>query len=98
MAKHKVNIMGQYLKTNEEIGYVITDVDKTYHDDLKKELKSIKNTIKFRVLYWSTYFIGRYGVVNRTALESYEEAGSRETGECWVTRKGINFFEGFYVA
>jgi D-3-phosphoglycerate dehydrogenase len=51
MAKHKVNIMGQYLKTNEEIGYVITDVDKTYHDDLKKELKSIKNTIKFRVLY-----------------------------------------------
>lgn len=51
LAKHKINIVGQYLKTNEEIGYVITDIDKEYSQDVRKELKAIEHTIKFRVLY-----------------------------------------------
>jgi D-3-phosphoglycerate dehydrogenase len=51
LAKHNINIMGQYLKTNEEIGYVITDIEKAYHDEVRKELKEVKHTIKFRVLY-----------------------------------------------
>ncbi|WMN06951.1 phosphoglycerate dehydrogenase [Marivirga arenosa] len=50
-AKHEINIAGQYLKTNEKIGYVITDIEKAYSDDLIKELRAIDNTIKFRVLY-----------------------------------------------
>jgi D-3-phosphoglycerate dehydrogenase len=51
LANSSLNIVGQYLKTNEEIGYVITDVDKNYDQDVIKELKGIKGTIRFRVLY-----------------------------------------------
>ena len=46
-----INIVGQYLKTNETIGYVITDIDKVYDKDVIKALRKIENTIKFRVLY-----------------------------------------------
>ncbi|MCB0310967.1 MAG: phosphoglycerate dehydrogenase, partial [Bdellovibrionales bacterium] len=51
LAKNKINILGQYLKTNEEVGYVITDVDKRYNKRVIEELGRIKNTIRFRVLY-----------------------------------------------
>lgn len=51
LAQHQINILGQYLKTNEEIGYVITDIDKEYSKDVIKDLKDIENTIKFRILY-----------------------------------------------
>ncbi|MCS6968707.1 MAG: phosphoglycerate dehydrogenase [Cytophagales bacterium] len=51
LAKHQINIVGQYLKTNEKIGYVITDIDKAYNKDVIRDLKAIENTIKFRVLY-----------------------------------------------
>ena len=51
LAKHKINVEGQYLKTNEKIGYVITDVNKKYSKEVLKELANIPNTIKFRVLY-----------------------------------------------
>ncbi|MDQ3394477.1 MAG: phosphoglycerate dehydrogenase [Bacteroidota bacterium] len=51
LAKHNINIMGQYLKTNEHIGYVITDIDKTYYKVVIKDLKNIEQTIKFRILY-----------------------------------------------
>jgi len=51
LANHQINILGQYLKTNEEIGYVITDIDKEYSKDVITDLRGIENTIKFRVLY-----------------------------------------------
>jgi D-3-phosphoglycerate dehydrogenase len=51
LADHQINIVGQYLKTNEVIGYVITDIDKEYDKDVIKALRSIDHTIKFRVLY-----------------------------------------------
>jgi D-3-phosphoglycerate dehydrogenase len=51
LASHNLNIVGQYLKTNEKIGYVITDINKDYGDDVIKELKKINGTIRFRVLY-----------------------------------------------
>lgn len=51
LAEHGINIVGQYLKTNETIGYVITDIDKNYQEDVVKDLKMIKGTIRFRVLY-----------------------------------------------
>jgi D-3-phosphoglycerate dehydrogenase len=46
-----INIVGQYLKTNENIGYVITDVDKQYNEKVLEELKKIEDTIRFRILY-----------------------------------------------
>ena len=51
LAEHSINIVGQYLKTDEMIGYVITDIDKNYDDSVISELKKIKATIRFRVLY-----------------------------------------------
>ncbi len=51
LANHHINILGQYLKTNEQIGYVITDIDKEYDKNLIKDLKEIEHTIKFRALY-----------------------------------------------
>ncbi|MDH4059050.1 MAG: phosphoglycerate dehydrogenase, partial [Cyclobacteriaceae bacterium] len=51
LADHNINIVGQYLKTNESIGYVITDIDKEYDKDVIKTLRGIEHTIKFRVLY-----------------------------------------------
>ncbi len=50
-AKYKINIEGQYLKTNEFIGYVITDVNSASKDSLVKELRDINGTIRVRVLY-----------------------------------------------
>lgn len=50
-AKHGVNITGQYLKTSDKIGYVITDITKDYSDEIIQELRNIEQTIKFRMLY-----------------------------------------------
>ncbi len=51
LVKHGANIVGQYLKTNEEVGYVIIDVNKAYNQQLLDELKHIEPTIWFRALY-----------------------------------------------
>ncbi|MGC1242986.1 MAG: phosphoglycerate dehydrogenase [Chryseosolibacter sp.] len=51
LADHDINIVGQYLKTNESIGYVITDINKDYDKDVIAKLRTIDNTIKFRMLY-----------------------------------------------
>jgi D-3-phosphoglycerate dehydrogenase / 2-oxoglutarate reductase len=51
LANNGINIMGQYLKTTESIGYVITDINKEYNKDLIKDLRDIEHTIKFRILY-----------------------------------------------
>ncbi|MEO6508820.1 MAG: phosphoglycerate dehydrogenase, partial [Patescibacteria group bacterium] len=51
MAAHKINIEEQYLKTNENVGYVITDINKNYDPKVIEVLKKIPGTIKFRVLY-----------------------------------------------
>jgi D-3-phosphoglycerate dehydrogenase len=50
-AKHKINIVGQYLMTNPSIGYVITDVSDVYDKKVLKALKQIDHTIKFRIVY-----------------------------------------------
>jgi D-3-phosphoglycerate dehydrogenase len=51
LAENNINILGQYLKTNETVGYVITDIDKSKSKKLEAALKDIPNTIKFRILY-----------------------------------------------
>ncbi len=50
-AKHNINILAQYLKTNEQVGYVITDIAKIYDKEVLNELKEIPGTIRFRTLY-----------------------------------------------
>lgn len=51
LAGHDINIAGQYLKTNESIGYVITDINKQYDKEVISKLRAIEHTIKFRMLY-----------------------------------------------
>ena len=51
LASYNMNITGQYLSTDPEVGYVITDLDKEYNKAVIKALKNIEHTIKFRVLY-----------------------------------------------
>lgn len=51
IAQHNLNIIGQFLKTNEQIGYMILAVDKEYDSTVIKDLKNIEHTIRFRVLY-----------------------------------------------
>lgn len=50
-AKNNINITGQYLKTNEHIGYVIVDIDKNYTEEFIQEVKDVEGTIRFRMLY-----------------------------------------------
>jgi D-3-phosphoglycerate dehydrogenase len=47
----KINVLGQYLKTNEAIGYVVLDVDKKLSKNAAELLRSVKGTVKVRLLY-----------------------------------------------
>ena len=51
LSKHKINILAQYLKTNDEIGYVVLDVDKQLSNRALQLLREVKETIKVRMLY-----------------------------------------------
>jgi len=51
LSKHKINILGQYLKTNDAIGYVVLDVNKNLSNNASELLKKVKGTIKVRILY-----------------------------------------------
>lgn len=46
---HGINIEAQYLGTNEQIGYVVTDVDK-FQEDCEEEIRKIPHTIRLRVI------------------------------------------------
>ncbi|RYY50725.1 MAG: phosphoglycerate dehydrogenase [Chitinophagaceae bacterium] len=51
LSKNNINILAQYLKTNDSIGYVVLDVDKSLSKNAMDLLKSVKETIKVRMLY-----------------------------------------------
>jgi D-3-phosphoglycerate dehydrogenase / 2-oxoglutarate reductase len=46
-----INILGQYLKTNEAIGYVILDIDTRLSKEAFAILREIKGTLKTRMVY-----------------------------------------------
>ncbi|ASZ15028.1 phosphoglycerate dehydrogenase [Chitinophaga pendula] len=47
----KINVLGQYLKTNDRIGYVVLDVDMELSQEALALLKEVNHTIKTRILY-----------------------------------------------
>lgn len=51
LSRNNINILGQYLKTNDDIGYVVLDVDRQLSSTALKLLKEVKHTIKVRMLY-----------------------------------------------
>jgi len=50
-ADHNINIAAQYLQTDDQIGYVVIDIEAQDGDLALKELKQIKGTIKVRLLH-----------------------------------------------
>lgn len=51
LSANKINILGQYLKTNDQIGYVVLDVDTKLSQEALALLKEVAHTIKTRLLY-----------------------------------------------
>jgi D-3-phosphoglycerate dehydrogenase / 2-oxoglutarate reductase len=51
LSNAKFNITSQYLKTNDDIGYVVLDLDKAISKPAIALLKEVKHTIKVRMLY-----------------------------------------------
>lgn len=51
LSSHNVNILGQYLKTNETIGYVVLDVAGDATLEALEELKQVNHTIRARILF-----------------------------------------------
>ncbi len=51
LSSNDINIVAQYLKTNDAIGYVVLDVDKRISTNAFQLLKNVKDTIKVRMLY-----------------------------------------------
>jgi D-3-phosphoglycerate dehydrogenase len=51
LSRYNINIVGQYLKTNDDIGYVVVDVDKQLSKQATGLLREVPNTIKVRLLY-----------------------------------------------
>ena len=51
LANANINILGQYLATNEHIGYVVLDVDKEISRHALTLLKHVKETLRVRLLY-----------------------------------------------
>ena len=50
-ADNGINIAGQFLQTNEKVGYVVIDVDKEYSDLALEKLQQVNGTIRSRVLF-----------------------------------------------
>lgn len=48
---NNINICGQYLQTNDKIGYVVIDVDKASSELALEKVREVEGTIRARVLY-----------------------------------------------
>lgn len=51
IAKSGANIDGQYLATEEKIGYLVVDVHHSMADQLEEEIKKLETSIRTRVVY-----------------------------------------------
>ena len=51
LSDNNINILGQYLQTNEDVGYVVVDVNKECSALAKEKLNTVSGTIRCRVLF-----------------------------------------------
>ncbi len=51
LSEKGINILGQFLKTNDDIGYVILDVDTQLSKEAALILRKVRGTIKIRTVY-----------------------------------------------
>lgn len=50
-SENNINISGQYLQTNESVGYVVIDVDAEHSEMAMHKIRQIEGTIRCRILY-----------------------------------------------
>lgn len=50
-SENNINICGQFLQTNEKVGYVVVDVDKEYSELALEKLRNVRGTVRVRVLF-----------------------------------------------
>lgn len=50
-SEKSINILGQYLQTNDQIGYVVVEVNEEYSAIALEQLRGIPGTIRTRILY-----------------------------------------------
>jgi D-3-phosphoglycerate dehydrogenase len=50
-SENGINISGQYLQTNDKVGYVVIDVDADYSELALEKLKLVNGTIRCRRLF-----------------------------------------------
>jgi len=48
---NNINISGQYLQTNEKVGYVVIDIDSEYSELALQKLNEVEGTLRCRVLF-----------------------------------------------
>jgi D-3-phosphoglycerate dehydrogenase len=51
LSENNINILGQFLQTNEGVGYVVIDVNKECSTLAKEKLQTVTGTIRCRVLF-----------------------------------------------
>jgi len=51
LSKRDINILGQYLKTNDAIGYVILDIESKLSKEAFELMKGVSGTVKARMVY-----------------------------------------------
>ncbi|ROR98865.1 D-3-phosphoglycerate dehydrogenase [Sinobacterium caligoides] len=51
LSDNNINISGQYLQTNEKVGYVVIDVDQECSELALKKISEIEGTVRCRVLF-----------------------------------------------
>ncbi|WP_417595873.1 phosphoglycerate dehydrogenase [Oceanospirillum sp.] len=51
LSDNGINISGQFLQTNEKVGYVVVDVEKEYSPQALNALRTVSHTIRARVLF-----------------------------------------------
>lgn len=51
LAEGGLNILAQHLKTEGDLGYVITDVDRNYGKEAIEALRRLPDTLRFRAIY-----------------------------------------------
>ncbi|MCE8004723.1 phosphoglycerate dehydrogenase [Billgrantia ethanolica] len=56
LSESGINISGQYLQTNDKVGYVVIDVDKAYGEQALEALRKVDHTLRVRVLYSETNY------------------------------------------
>ncbi len=73
LSSHNINILGQYLKTNEEIGYVVLDIDKKLSNQALELLKKGKANHQNK-----TFILNATAMPNDLSHRRLEEAGHGE--------------------